>query len=91
MRGAGPVTLTPTELELEKEPLKRTPVARCVRSWVRYGAVPLLVDAEAVADRACGRSQMAGAGGGTLGVGFCCSTKIANWRALSAAAHSVGF
>jgi hypothetical protein len=49
MRGAEPVTLTPTELELEREPLTRTPIARPVRAWVRYGAVPLLVDAEAVA------------------------------------------
>lgn len=49
MRGKKPETLTPTELQLEKEPLTRTPVARPVRAWVRYGEVPLLVDAEAVA------------------------------------------
>jgi hypothetical protein len=49
MRGAVPGTLSPTELQLDKEPLTRTPVARPVKAWVRYGTVPLLVEAEAVA------------------------------------------
>jgi hypothetical protein len=49
MRGKQPETLTPTELELTREPLTRTPVARPVRAWVHYGAVALLVEAEAVA------------------------------------------
>jgi hypothetical protein len=49
MRGAQPGTLSPAELQLETKPLTRTPVARPVKAWVRYGAVPLLIDAEAVA------------------------------------------
>lgn len=49
MHGKVPDTLTTTELDLAKEPLTRTPIARPVRAWVRYGSVPLLVDAEAVA------------------------------------------
>jgi len=49
MRGKQPESLTPTELELAREPLTRTPVARPVRAWVRYGAIPLMVEAEAVA------------------------------------------
>jgi hypothetical protein len=49
MRGKTPDALTPTELQLDKEPLTRTPVARPVKAWVRYESVPLLVDAEAVA------------------------------------------
>jgi hypothetical protein len=49
MRGKHPETLSPTELELETEPLTRTPIAPKVRAWVRYGDVPLLIDAEAVA------------------------------------------
>jgi hypothetical protein len=47
--GAQPDTLSPTELQLDKEPLTRRPVARPVKAWVRYGAVPLFVEAEAVA------------------------------------------
>lgn len=49
MRGKKPDTLTPAEIDLDKEPLTRTPVARPVKAWVRYEGVPLLVDAEAVA------------------------------------------
>ena len=49
MRGKTPETLTPSELDLDREPLTRTPVSRPVKAWVRYAGVPLLVDAEAVA------------------------------------------
>lgn len=49
MRGSQPETLAPAELQLDGEPLTRAPVARPVRAWVRYGTVPLLIDAEAVA------------------------------------------
>ena len=49
MRDSQPESLTPAELQLDKEPLTRTPVARPVKVWVRYGVVPLLIDAEAVA------------------------------------------
>jgi hypothetical protein len=48
MRGKQPESLTPTELELAREPLTRTPIARPVRAWVHYGAVALQVEAEAV-------------------------------------------
>lgn len=48
-RGAQPDTLTDAELDLENEPLTRTPKARPVKVWVRYGSAPLLVDAELVA------------------------------------------
>jgi hypothetical protein len=44
-----PASLSPLELELGKEPLTRTPTARPVKVWVRYGDEPVLVDAEAVA------------------------------------------
>jgi hypothetical protein len=40
-------TLTDSELELDKRPLTRAPVARPVKAWVRFGGVPLRVDAEA--------------------------------------------
>ena len=49
MRGKQPETLTDLELDLALEPLTRAPIGRPVRAWVRYGAVPLLVEAEAVA------------------------------------------
>jgi hypothetical protein len=49
MRGGTPDTLSDLELDLSHEPLTRSPVARLVRAWVRYGTVPLLVEAEAVA------------------------------------------
>ncbi|WP_262406254.1 hypothetical protein [Protaetiibacter sp. SSC-01] len=48
-RGHEPDTLTAEELDLTHEPLTRTPIPRPVRAWVRYGGVPLRVDAELVA------------------------------------------
>lgn len=47
--GRPPLTLSPEELELETEPLTKTPVPRAVRAWVRFGTVAIKVDAEAVA------------------------------------------
>lgn len=49
MHGSQPETLSPLELDLATEPLTRTPVGRLVRAWVRFGGVPLLIEAEAVA------------------------------------------
>lgn len=46
-RGAKPQTLTPSELELDEEPLTRAPKPRPIRAWVRFGEIPVLVDAEA--------------------------------------------
>jgi hypothetical protein len=40
-------TLTDSELQLDKLPLTRAPVARRVRAWVRFGGIPVRVDAEA--------------------------------------------
>jgi hypothetical protein len=48
-RGEVPLTLTEQELQLDREPLTRAPVAKPVRAWVRYGSTPIEVDAEAVA------------------------------------------
>lgn len=48
-RDKTPSTLSPAELALDVEPITRTPVARPVKAWVRYGDVPLLVEAEVVA------------------------------------------
>lgn len=53
--GFEPHSLTKEELELETQPLTKTPVPRAVRAWVRFGPVALKVDAELVAwtERAC--------------------------------------
>jgi hypothetical protein len=46
MRGGQPDTLTSAEITSARNgSLARTPVARTVRAWVRYGGVPLLIDA----------------------------------------------
>jgi hypothetical protein len=45
MRGAEPESLTTAELALDSEPLTRTPVPRPVKAWVRYGNIPIQVDA----------------------------------------------
>ena len=47
--GHVPFSLTPEELELDTEPLTKTPVPRPVRVWVRFGPHAIKVDAEAVA------------------------------------------
>jgi len=47
--GGRPDTLSALELELDSEPITRPPTARGVKVWVRYGTVPVIVDAEAVA------------------------------------------
>ncbi|MBH0082447.1 hypothetical protein [Salinibacterium sp. SWN167] len=44
-----PFTLTDDELELDKLPLTRTPVAVQAVAWVRYGGVPLRLPVEVVA------------------------------------------
>lgn len=45
---AGPLqSLTAEELELDREPFTKDPKPKPVRAWVRFGATPLLVDAEA--------------------------------------------
>jgi hypothetical protein len=44
-----PMSLTSEELELDREPLTRTPHPRPVTAWVRYGATSVQVPAEAVA------------------------------------------
>jgi len=49
MRGQHPETLTNAELQLDQEPLTRPPAPRPVKAWVRYGTVPIRVDAMAVA------------------------------------------
>jgi hypothetical protein len=47
-------SLTTAELELDTQPLTKTPIPKPVRAWVRFGPIALRVDAEAVAwtDRA---------------------------------------
>lgn len=49
MRDNEPASLTPAELELDEEPITKPPRARPVLAWVRYGDVPIRVDAEVVA------------------------------------------
>jgi hypothetical protein len=48
-RGEAAETLGEHELQLDREPLTRAPVAKPVRAWVRYGGAAIEVDAEAVA------------------------------------------
>jgi len=48
MQENAPHTLTRDELELDREPLTRAPIARTCRAWVRYGDTAALIDAEAV-------------------------------------------
>ena len=40
-------TLTPTELRLDRVPLTIDPQPRRVLAWVRFGAAPVLVEADA--------------------------------------------
>jgi hypothetical protein len=49
MESGEPQTLGPQELELDVQPLTRTPRPHQVRVWVRYPDGPLQVDGEAVA------------------------------------------
>lgn len=49
MREHEPDTLTPLELDLDSEPITRPPRARPVWAWVRYGSMPIRVEAEIVA------------------------------------------
>jgi hypothetical protein len=49
MRAQQPDTLTLADLDLEHEPVTKTPKPDPVRAWVRYGKTPILVDAIAVA------------------------------------------
>ena len=48
MRGA-PETLTDRELELDVQPLTRTPVPMGARAWVRYAGIAIKLDVEVVA------------------------------------------
>ncbi len=47
--GARPLGLSDEELELEREPITRTPIPRPVTVWLRYPNGPVKVEAEAVA------------------------------------------
>ena len=47
--GGQPDSLAEMELELEQQEIVRPAVAVKVQAWVRYGNVPVRVDAEAVA------------------------------------------
>lgn len=47
--GGRPASLTDDELELDLQPITRTPIPRPVRVWLRYSTGPVLVEAEAVA------------------------------------------
>ena len=49
MRDRQPETLTDLELELQMEPLTRTPKPMPVYAWVRYGSTGMRVKARAVA------------------------------------------
>lgn len=49
MSSGAPLSLSNAELELDVQPLTRTPKPHAVRAWVRYPEAPLKVDAEAVA------------------------------------------
>ena len=48
MRGRQPTSLKTSELELDKYNLITPPRPVRVRAWVRYGEIPVQVDAEAV-------------------------------------------
>lgn len=48
MRDHQPQTLTGAELDLDNEPLTRTPRAHPARAWVRYGTASALLDVEVV-------------------------------------------
>jgi hypothetical protein len=48
-RGKAPEILLERELQLDVAPLTKTPTPKPVRAWVRYGGVPVEVDALAVA------------------------------------------
>lgn len=54
MRASEPLSLTSDELELDRRPMTRTPLPKPVSAWVRYGAVAVRIEGEAVAwtDRA---------------------------------------
>lgn len=43
---APPATLTEAELEFDKYPVTKPATARPVWAWVRYGAIPIRVEAE---------------------------------------------
>ena len=46
-KGGALQSLTRSELELDSEPFTRAPQPRPVHAWVRFGEVPIMVDAEA--------------------------------------------
>ena len=49
MRSGAPLSLTDAELELDVQPITRTPQPVACRAWVRYPEGPVKVDARAVA------------------------------------------
>jgi hypothetical protein len=49
MRTGQPESLTPRELDLDNEPMTRSPKARPARAWVRYGDQVVRIDVEVVA------------------------------------------
>lgn len=49
MQETAPHSLSTEELELDREPLTRSPIPRPVAAWVRYAAAAIFLDAEAVA------------------------------------------
>lgn len=48
MAESTPHTLTDRELELDREPLTRAPIAKPCRAWIRYDDQAALLDVEAV-------------------------------------------
>jgi hypothetical protein len=55
MRDKLPISLSDQELELHIQPMTRTPKPEPVMVWVRYGTIPLHIEAELVGwtSRAC--------------------------------------
>lgn len=49
MRTGQPETLDPKQLNLEREPMTRTPLPQPARAWVRYGDQSIEIDVEVVA------------------------------------------
>lgn len=49
MRSGAPLSLSSVELQLDVQPLTRTPMPEAVRVWVRYPSAALQVNALAVA------------------------------------------
>jgi hypothetical protein len=65
MRDYEPVSLAKQELELDTQPLTRTPVPIAVQAWVHYRTIAIRVEAELVVwtPRACAIRWKTPAGG----------------------------